>query len=148
MNVVAWRLRCRYQQRALSVFLIERFHGYRTPNLRRLPFLWLDRDGFANLFDGDRLSNLWTGLCRLGSRRIHACRVASGTTVGLIESYGSLSVISVGLFMATGMTSLRFTASSARGKSLEPISRARRARGSPWMLQSSVGACACVAISM
>src|SRR5882757_9335024 len=78
MNVVAWRLRCRSQQRALSVFLIERFHGYRTPNLRRLPLLWLDRDRFPNLFDWDRLSNLWTGLCRWRSWRIYACRVARG----------------------------------------------------------------------
>src|SRR6266480_6647409 len=79
---------------------------------------------------------------------VAGCGVASGMTVGLIESYGSLSAMSVGLFMATGMTSLRFTARAARGKSLEPNSRARRARGSPWMLQSSVGAWACVAISM
>ena len=31
---------------------------------------------FGICFDWDRLSNLWSGLCRLGSRRIHACRVA------------------------------------------------------------------------
>ena len=40
------------------------------------------------------------------------------------------------------------TANAARGKSLEENKRARRARGSPWTLQGSVGTCDCVPISM
>src|SRR5215472_7328124 len=62
--------------RSTGVFLVQGFHRYRTPDLRRLPFLFLDRNCFPNLFDGYCLSNLWSGLCCLGSRRIYACRVA------------------------------------------------------------------------
>src|SRR5215471_1709010 len=73
---VARALRCGFQQGTFSVLLIEWFHRYRTPDLRRLPFLWLDRNCFPNLFDGYCLPNLWSGLCCLRSRRIYACRVA------------------------------------------------------------------------
>ena len=56
---VVGRLRCGSQERALSAFLIERFHRYRTSNFGRLPLLRLDRDRFWDRLDWDRLSNLW-----------------------------------------------------------------------------------------
>src|SRR5262249_47075 len=62
---IAWRLRCRSQERALRVFLIERFHRDRPPNLARLPVLRLDRNRFSNRFDRDRLSNFRSGFRRL-----------------------------------------------------------------------------------
>src|SRR5207249_11555412 len=72
----------------------------------------------------------------------------SGFKVGLRELYGSLSASNVGLFTITGVTSLRSTASSARGKSPEGRLRTRRERDSPWTLHESVGICVCVAISI
>ena len=68
-----------------SVFLIERFNRDRTPNSAGLPVLWLDRDGFANLFDGtafrisERIVSFWEGgdSRRRVARRLHPIRAGS-----------------------------------------------------------------------
>src|SRR5207249_7711705 len=89
------------------------------------------------------LSIFWVSVvCICGSG------VGCGFKVGLRELYGSLSANNVGFLTGTGVTSLRSTASAARGRSLGGRSRTRRVRGSPWTLQGSLGVCVAVASSM
>src|SRR5207237_10019056 len=95
-----------------------------------------------------RLASIALSIFSFSAVSFFASGVGSGFKVGLSELYGSLSANNVGPFRTTGVTLLRSTANSARGKSLAGRSRARRARGSPWTLHGSVGICAAVAISM
>src|SRR5437667_8871386 len=84
---LARRPRCRFQQRVFFAFLVERFDGYRAPDLDRLLLLRLDGNCFANL---------GSGFCRFSIRLVLACGLACRLYLTRIS--GALALLIFGRF--------------------------------------------------
>src|SRR5215475_12083441 len=77
---IAWGWRCRFQERGILTFLVQRFDRYCAPDFDGFFVLRLDRDRFSDLRSGFR--RLITRPAPANVRRFH--RTISADAVGLL----------------------------------------------------------------